>query len=225
MTIAACSTDAKELDARDRLTTRSLRDDEIRAIADAIYRSDNPLRFEGVRQAALLFERAGYTITRDLQVSALAVTRQPITVGSLTVDPMRRTVQLDGRDIEMKSREFDLIDLREELFRLIDIDSRAIEAAALLREWCGSSPIGFSSGKSPRCSAIYASLAKRAFNLSERGSGIERTRWGVVCWRKCLVWSSGNPIPYVPSELSSALSFQCFQACFAGNSARVGPLL
>ena len=111
MTIATCSTEAKSLDARDRLTTRSLRDDEIRAIADATYRSDNPLRFEGVRQAALLFERAGYTITRDPQVSALAVPPQPITVGSLTVDPMRRTVRLDGRDIELKSREFDLLAL------------------------------------------------------------------------------------------------------------------
>ena len=30
----------------DRLTTRSLRDDEIRAVADATYRSDSPLRFE-----------------------------------------------------------------------------------------------------------------------------------------------------------------------------------
>ena len=60
MTTATCSTDAKGLGARDRLTTRSLHDDEIRAIADATYRSDNPLRFEGVRQAALLFERAGF---------------------------------------------------------------------------------------------------------------------------------------------------------------------
>lgn len=111
MTIATCSSEVKELDPRDRLTTRSLRDDEIRAIADATYRSDNPLRFEGVRQAALLFERAGYTITRDPQVSALAVPPQPITVGSLTVDPMRRSVRLDDRDIELKSREFDLLAL------------------------------------------------------------------------------------------------------------------
>jgi DNA-binding response OmpR family regulator len=111
MTIATCSTEAKGLDSRDRLTTRSLRDDEIRAIADATYRSDNPLRFEGVRQAALLFERAGYTITRDLQVSALAIPPQPITVGSLTIDSMRRSVQLDGREIELKSREFDLLAL------------------------------------------------------------------------------------------------------------------
>src|SRR5580704_8265023 len=124
---------------------------------DLSQRQPVALRGRAPSRAALRARR--YTITRDPQVSALAVTRQPITVGSLTVDPMRRTVQLDGRDIEMKSREFDLIDLREELFRLIDIDSRAIEAAALLREWCGSSPIGFSSGKSPRCSAIYASLA------------------------------------------------------------------
>jgi DNA-binding response OmpR family regulator len=111
MTIVTSSTESKVLDARDRLTTRSLRDDEIRAIADATYRGDNPLRFESVRQAALLFEHAGYTITRDPQVSALAVPPEPITVGSLTVDPMRRSVRLDGRDVELKSREFDLLAL------------------------------------------------------------------------------------------------------------------
>ena len=111
MTIAACSTEAKGLDAGARLTTRSLRDDEIRAIADATYRSDNPLRFESVRQAALLFERAGYTIARDPQVSALAAAPRPITVGSLTVCLMRRSVQVDGCDIELKSREFDLLAL------------------------------------------------------------------------------------------------------------------
>src|ERR1700729_1471374 len=111
MTITTCSTEAKGLNARDRLTTRSLRDDEVRAIADATYRSDNPLRFDCVRQAALLFERAGYTIMRDPQASALAVPPQPITMGSLTVDPMRRTVQLDGHDIDLKSREFDLLAL------------------------------------------------------------------------------------------------------------------
>jgi DNA-binding response OmpR family regulator len=111
MMTPTCSTEAKTLDARDRLTTRSLRDDEIRAIADATYRSDNPLRFEGVRQAALLFERAGYAITRDPQVGALAVPPKPITVGSLMVDPRRRSVQLGGRDIELKSRQFDLLAL------------------------------------------------------------------------------------------------------------------
>lgn len=111
MTIATCSTQAKSVDARDRLTTGSLRDDEIRAIADATYRSDNPLRFEGVRQAALLFERAGYTITRDPQVSALAVSPQPMVVGSLTVDPLHRSVQLNGHEIELKTREFDLLAL------------------------------------------------------------------------------------------------------------------
>ena len=111
MTIPTASTGSKALDARDRLTTRSLRDDEIRAIADATYRSDNPLRFEGVRQAALLFERAGYTITREPQLSALALPPQPITLGPLTVNPMRRSVQLDGRNIELKNREFNLLAL------------------------------------------------------------------------------------------------------------------
>jgi DNA-binding response OmpR family regulator len=100
---------ARELDPRDRFTTRSLRDDEIRAIADATYRSDNPLRFEGVRQAALLFERAGYTITRDPQVSALAVVPQPITLDTLAIDPARHTVHLDRREIELKPREFDIL--------------------------------------------------------------------------------------------------------------------
>ncbi len=111
MTLATCSGEANGLDTRDRLTTRSLRDDEVRAIADATYRSDNPLRFESVRQAVLLFERAGYTITRDPQVSELAVPPQPITVGSLTVCLVRRSVHLNGRDIELKNREFDLLAL------------------------------------------------------------------------------------------------------------------
>ena len=96
--------EATQLPPHGRLTTRSLRDDEIRAVADATYRSDNPLRFESVRQAALLFERAGYTITRDPQVSALALAPQPIAVGGLAVDPMRRSVHLDGREIELKAR-------------------------------------------------------------------------------------------------------------------------
>lgn len=97
------------LDARDRLTTRSLRDDEIRAIADATYRSDNPLRYEGVRQAALLFERLGYTIARDPQVSPLTAPAQPVTVDALAIDPLRRTVHLNGREIELKPREFDVL--------------------------------------------------------------------------------------------------------------------
>lgn len=103
--------EATQLQPRGRLTTRSLRDDEIRAVADATYRSDNPLRFESVRQAALLFERAGYTITREPGVSALALAPQPIAVGGLAVDPMRRSVHLDGREIELKAREFDLLSL------------------------------------------------------------------------------------------------------------------
>jgi DNA-binding response OmpR family regulator len=111
MTIATCSSEAEGFDAGARLTTRSLRDEEIRAIADAIYRSDNPLRFERVRQAALLFEGAGYTITRETQVSALTVPPDPITVGSLTVDPIRRCVQFNGREIELKNREFELLAL------------------------------------------------------------------------------------------------------------------
>jgi DNA-binding response OmpR family regulator len=108
-TVLRSTTDATAFQPHGRLTTRSLRDDEIRAIADATYRSDNPLRFESVRQAALLFKRVGYTITRDPQVSALALPPQPIAVGGLAVDPMRRSVHLDGREIELKTREFDLL--------------------------------------------------------------------------------------------------------------------
>lgn len=85
-------------DARERLTTRSLRDDEIRAIAD-----------EGVRQAALLFERLGYTITRDPQVSPLTALPQSITIDALTIDPLRRTVSLNGCEMELKPREFDIL--------------------------------------------------------------------------------------------------------------------
>lgn len=94
-----------------RLTTRSLRDDEIRAIADATYRDDNPLRFECVRQAALMFERAGYTIHRGAQISALAIPPQPISVGELIVDPMRRTAQYQRRELDLKPREFGLLEV------------------------------------------------------------------------------------------------------------------
>jgi DNA-binding response OmpR family regulator len=111
MTMSRYSTDARELGPDDRLTTRSLRDDEIRAIADATYRSDNPLRFESVRQAALLFERAGYSLSHEPQVSPLAVPPQPFTVDALAIDPLRRTVHLHGREIELKPREFDLLAL------------------------------------------------------------------------------------------------------------------
>ena len=95
----------------DRLTTRSLRDDEIRAIADATYRDDNPLRFEGVRQAALMFERAGYTISRGAQISALAFPPQPIVVDGLVVDALRRTIHYDGRELVLKPREFSLLEI------------------------------------------------------------------------------------------------------------------
>ncbi|MEO6835040.1 MAG: winged helix-turn-helix domain-containing protein [Candidatus Tumulicola sp.] len=92
-----------------RLTTRSLHDDEIRAIADATYRSDNPLRFESVRQAALLFERAGYYVSRDLQISPMPALSQSFAVGPLLVDVLQRSVQLAGREITLKNREFDLL--------------------------------------------------------------------------------------------------------------------
>lgn len=92
-----------------RLTTRSLRDDEIRAVADANYRSDNPLGFESVRQAALLFERAGYSLCRDPQMSPMAATPQAFVVGGLQVDALERTVRLAGCEVDLKHREFDLL--------------------------------------------------------------------------------------------------------------------
>jgi DNA-binding response OmpR family regulator len=110
-TVPRYSNDARQPQSPSRLTTRSLSDDEIRAIADATYRSDNPLRFEGVRQAALLFERAGYTITRHPQVSPLAVPLQPISLGALAIDPARRSVHYDGREVHLKTRAFDLLTL------------------------------------------------------------------------------------------------------------------
>jgi DNA-binding response OmpR family regulator len=110
-TVSRYSNDATQLQPPNRLTTRSLSDDEIRAIADATYRSDNPLRFEGVRQAALLFERAGYTITRHPQVSPLAVPLQPISRGAWSIDPARRSVHFDGREVQLKTRAFDLLTL------------------------------------------------------------------------------------------------------------------
>jgi DNA-binding response OmpR family regulator len=92
-----------------RLATRSLRDDEIRAIADALYRGDNPLRFESVRQAALMFERVGYSILRSPISPAPTTSR--ITVGRLVVDRAGRQVHYDGREIALKTREFDLLDV------------------------------------------------------------------------------------------------------------------
>lgn len=91
------------------LTTQSLRDDELQAIADATYRTDFALRVECVRQAALVFERAGYIITRTAQVSALTTAPAPLTIGGLTIDPSRRLVRYDARSIDMKHREFDML--------------------------------------------------------------------------------------------------------------------
>lgn len=90
-------------------TIQSLRDDELQAIADATYRTDYPLRFECVRQAALVFERAGYTITRNMQVSALTTAAASVAIGALTIDPSRRVVRYDLRPVEMKHREFDML--------------------------------------------------------------------------------------------------------------------
>jgi DNA-binding response OmpR family regulator len=111
-TVAEISNDTAQLHPSSRLTTRSLRDDEIRAIADATYRDDNPLRFEGVRQAALMFERAGYMIGRNAQLSALATPPpQPIAVGGLVMDTMHHAVHYHGREIELKHREFAVLEI------------------------------------------------------------------------------------------------------------------
>jgi len=97
--------------ARDRFTTRSLRDDEIRAIADATYRDDNPLRFDCVRHAALMFERSGYVICRGGQVSPLAIAPRPVMVAGLVLDAMQRTVRYNGRELALKPREFRLLEI------------------------------------------------------------------------------------------------------------------
>jgi DNA-binding response OmpR family regulator len=96
---------------RNRFSTRSLRDDEIRVIADSTYRGDNPLRFDAVRQAALMFERAGYVICRTGQVSPLAIAPQPVMVAGLVLDAMQRTVQYHGRELALKPREFSLLEI------------------------------------------------------------------------------------------------------------------
>ena len=105
------TSDDNEPRSRNRLTTRSLRDDEIRAIADANYRGDNPLRFDCVRLAALMFERAGYSISLSPEVSPLAVPPQPIVVGNLVVDVMHRSVRFGGRELDLKPREFGLLEI------------------------------------------------------------------------------------------------------------------
>ena len=89
--------------------THSLRDDEVRAIADTLYRGDNPLRFESVRQAALMFERVGYRISKSSEAQATVLSR--ITIGRLIVDRAGRLVLYDGREIALKTREFDLLDV------------------------------------------------------------------------------------------------------------------
>lgn len=110
-TLPTARSDADELQQAKRLTTQSLRDDEIRAIADSAYRDDNPLRFDGVRQAALMFERAGYVITRSEDFRPIAEPPQEVVVGQLVVDALRRLVFHEGREIDLKPREFDLLEV------------------------------------------------------------------------------------------------------------------
>jgi len=93
-----------------RLTTFTLRDDEIREIADAVYRDDNPLRFESVRQSVLMFERLGYMVTRSpVPIPVCAPVR--VVVGNLIVDRSLRIVTYRGREISLKLREFELLDV------------------------------------------------------------------------------------------------------------------
>jgi DNA-binding response OmpR family regulator len=109
--ITALQNFSSRAEPHDRLTTRSLRDDEIRAIADATYRDDNPLRFEGVRQAVLMFERAGYAVSRGSQISPLAIAPQPIVAGGLVVSAIHRTAHHNGRELALKPREFSLLEI------------------------------------------------------------------------------------------------------------------
>jgi DNA-binding response OmpR family regulator len=92
-----------------RLATQSLCDEEIRAIADSVYRSDNPMRFESVRYSALMFERAGYSITRGGDVRPAPRASNTIILGGLVIDPNQRTVRYNNREIVLKTREFDLL--------------------------------------------------------------------------------------------------------------------
>ena len=92
-----------------RLISRSLRDDEIRAIADATFRSDYPSRFDYVREAALIFERAGYVITCDRRITPPAVAQSQITIGNLTVDPLQYVVRCGTHILDLKHREFSLL--------------------------------------------------------------------------------------------------------------------
>jgi DNA-binding response OmpR family regulator len=94
-----------------RLATRSLCDEEIRAIADSVYRSDNPMRFESVRYSALMFERAGYSIARSSEVQPVARASRTIVLGGLVIDPNQRTVYCERREIALKTREFDLLEI------------------------------------------------------------------------------------------------------------------
>jgi DNA-binding response OmpR family regulator len=98
------------LSADARLTTASLRDDEIRAIADAVYRDDNPLRFDSVRQAALMFERYGYRIVQSPEPHVSALPAQ-LRVGPLVVDRTSRLAAYDGRELSLQMREFDMLEL------------------------------------------------------------------------------------------------------------------
>jgi DNA-binding response OmpR family regulator len=58
-----------------------------------------------------MFERAGYTIHRVAQISALAIPPQPIAVGGLAVDPLHRTAHYQGRELDLKPREFGLLEV------------------------------------------------------------------------------------------------------------------
>jgi DNA-binding response OmpR family regulator len=104
------SAQAARIAAGGRLSTKSLHDDEIRAIADTVYRDDNPMRFEGVRQAVLLFEHAGYVIVPSTLALEPPVPQRTV-VGRLVVDREFRSARLGGRELDLKPREFDLLDV------------------------------------------------------------------------------------------------------------------
>ena len=154
-TLPAYRGDAAELHPRVRLTTQSLRDDEIRAIADTAFRDDNPTRFECVRHAALMFERAGYAIARSAETRP-AATPRTITLGRLAIDGTRRTVHYDKREIVLKNREFALLEIlarhpgrvfmRPQLLDMVwphayDGDERTVDVhVARIRQKLGETP-------------------------------------------------------------------------------------
>ena len=129
-----------------RRTPCTLCDDDIRDIADAVYRDDNPLRFESVRQAASMFKRVGYTITRS-SVPVSASVPAHVVIGKLVIDRYLHVVTYHRREVVLNLREFELLDVlarhpsrmftRQMLLDLAwphayDVDERTVD----VHVWC-----------------------------------------------------------------------------------------